>query len=629
MGAPPIIPYVVGQWVRGDRFYGREAMLSELLAGPRESLWLLGTRRIGKTSLLRETELRASADTSGFLPLFWDFQGADEPRELHLSFHDAVLDAEESLDALGITPGSLDPEDLFSSISRIRRHLRATDKRLLLLCDEVEELIALNRQDPSLLPKLRRALQSGGEVRSVLTSTVRLWALADERGDTSPFLHGFAPPLYLSTMSADEAHALLHQEQLPKETQPAIDAAVVQTIARACDNHPYLLQLMGKRYLEEGDVQEALEQVATDEMVRYFFAVDFEMLSPVEQRILRALGEASAASSGSLEERLDLTSSEVIGGLLRLESLGFLRRNAKRQLELANAFFRRWLIELPAPRTDTRPRSTSGAGTQLDERYELRELIGEGATGLVYLAFDQLLETRIAVKILRAEYKDHPQILERFRQEIVLSRDLAHPNVLRVYHLGQADDRRYITMQWVDGPTLAQVIGEEGALSETVVRHVGIKLASALEAAHARKVIHRDIKPENVLLDRSGEPKLTDFGLARRLDDPGITSPGLFMGTPHYVSPEQATAAPLDERTDLYSLGVVLFEMATGRKPFEGETITEVLDQHRHRAPPDPREINERIGRDLSVLILRCLEKDRERRIPSAHELRSALLQIA
>jgi serine/threonine protein kinase len=239
------------------------------------------------------------------------------------------------------------------------------------------------------------------------------------------------------------------------------------------------------------------------------------------------------------------------------------------------------------------------------------------------------LETRIAVKVLRDEYRDHPQILERFRQEIVLSRDLAHPNVLRVYHLGQANDRRYITMQWVDGPTLAQVIGEEGALPETVVRHVGIKLASALEAAHSRKVIHRDIKPENVLLDSSGEPKLTDFGLARQLDDPGITSPGLFMGTPHYVSPEQATAAPLDERTDLYSLGVVLFEMATGRKPFEGETITEVLDQHRHRAPPDPREINDRIGRDLSILILRCLEKDRERRIPSAHELRAALLQIA
>ncbi len=629
MGAPPIIPYVVGQWVRGDRFYGREAVLSEVLEGPREGLWVLGTRRIGKTSLLRELELRASDAASGFVPLFWDFQGADEPRELHLSFHDALLDAEESLDALGIALSSLDPEDLFSSISRIRRHLRTSNKHLLLLCDEVEELIELNRQDPSLLRKLRRALQSGGEIRSVLTSTVRLWALADERGDTSPFLHGFAPPLYLSTMTDIAAHALLRQDHLPEAARPALDDEAVQAIARACDNHPYLLQLTGKRHLEAGNVDEAIEQVATDEMVRYFFAVDFEMLSPVEQRILRALGEVPAASSGSLEERLDLTSREVIGGLLRLESLGFLRRNAERQLELANAFFRRWLNELPAPRSDARPKSTSGAASHLDARYELLELIGEGATGLVYLAFDQLLETRIAVKVLRDEYRDHPQILERFRQEIVLSRDLAHPNVLRVYHLGQANDRRYITMQWVDGPTLAQVIGEEGALPETVVRHVGIKLASALEAAHSRKVIHRDIKPENVLLDSSGEPKLTDFGLARQLDDPGITSPGLFMGTPHYVSPEQATAAPLDERTDLYSLGVVLFEMATGRKPFEGETITEVLDQHRHRAPPDPREINDRIGRDLSILILRCLEKDRERRIPSAHELRAALLQIA
>jgi RNA polymerase sigma factor (TIGR02999 family) len=337
------IPFVVGQWVRGERFYGREGVLSEVLEGQRESLWLLGTRRIGKTSLLKELEHRAGAESSAFVPLFWDFQGADEPQELHLSFHDALLDSQERLEVLGVDLDSLDPEDLFGSISRLRRHLRSTNKRLLLLCDEVEELIKLNTQDPSLLRKLRRVLQSGGEVRSVLTSTIRLWALADQRGDTSPFLHGFAPPLYLSTMTDTEARSLLRQEHLPEAARPPVEAEAAEVIAKACDNHPYLLQLVGKRYLEVGDVEEAIEQVAMDEMVSYFFAVDFEMLSPVEQRILRTIGETSAASSGSLEERLDLTSSQVTGGLLRLENLGFLRRNPQRQLELANSFFREWI----------------------------------------------------------------------------------------------------------------------------------------------------------------------------------------------------------------------------------------------------------------------------------------------
>lgn len=627
MGTSSAIPYVVGQWVRGDRFYGRREILLEVLEGPRESLWLLGTRRIGKTSLLKEVETRASAADSPFVPLFWDFQGADNPAELHASFHDAVLDSEERLVCLGVDLEELDPDDLFASLSRLRRRLRSADKRLLLLCDEVEELIKLHAQDGSLLRKLRRALQSGGEIRSVLTSTLRLWALADERGDTSPFLHGFAPPLYLSTMTDDEAESLLQQEQLPEDAQPKLDPQAVIRIRQACDNHPYLLQLMGKRSVELGSVDEALEHVATDEMVSYFFAVDFEMLSPTEQRILRTVSETSAASSGSLEERLDMASSQVTGGLLRLESLGFLRRNPQRQLVLANLFFQRWLAEVPRP--DSTPElRPSPVEEILDERYEILELLGEGATGLVYLAHDRLVEARIAIKILRPEYSEHPQILERFRQEIVLSRDLAHPNILRVYHLGQSAGRRYLTMQWVDGPTLGRIIHEEGALREALVIHIGIKLTSALEAAHARQVLHRDIKPQNVLLDSSGEPKLTDFGLARLLDDPGITSPGLFLGTPHYVSPEQAAAGSVDARSDLYSLGVLLFEMATGSPPFEGDTVARVLEQHLHSTPPDPRARNADLSEELSRLILRSLEKEPDLRFSSAAQMRQALEEL-
>jgi hypothetical protein len=141
MGTLPAIPYVVGQWVRGDRFYGRQEVLSEIFEGQRESLWLLGTRRIGKTSLLKEAELRAAATEGPFVPLFWDLQGADDPAEFHATFHDALLDAEQRLVSLGVDLDRLDPGDLFASLGRLRRQLRAVDRRLLLLCDEVEELI--------------------------------------------------------------------------------------------------------------------------------------------------------------------------------------------------------------------------------------------------------------------------------------------------------------------------------------------------------------------------------------------------------------------------------------------------------------------------------------------------------
>lgn len=406
------IPYVVGQWVRGDRFYGRVKVLREILSGNRESLWLLGTRRMGKTSTLKELELRASEAGSLFVPLFWDLQGADEPAELHLSFHDALLDADERLAAHGLAVDTFDPGDLFASLNRLRRHLTTAGKRLLLVCDEVEELIKLEAQDPSLLRKLRRALQSGGEVRSVLTSTIRLWALAEQRGDTSPFLHGFAPPLYLSTMTDAEARSLLRQEHLQPEARPDIDPEVVEVLCQACDNHPYLLQLVGKRYLEVGEVEEALERVSVDEMVSYFFAVDFEMLTSTERQILHTVAEMNAASSGSLEEHLDLAASPVRSGLLRLENLGFLRRDEERRLVLANRFFRQWIRRSPPepargrnPPAETPP--FAERVTEILSQIDLQVEPGKAASSqeLLEVVYDDL--RRLARRYMSRERANH------------------------------------------------------------------------------------------------------------------------------------------------------------------------------------------------------------------------------
>lgn len=265
------IPFVVGQWVRGVKFYGRAAQIEEILEGNRNSIWLLGTRRIGKTSLLKELEhITAGSPERGYFPVFWDLQGAEDPAELHLDFGDALLDAEERLEQIGIALSDVEADDLFVSLGQLRRKLRSRNLKLLLLCDEVEELIELNRKDPALLRKLRRAMQSREDIRSVIASTIRLWALADQKEDTSPFLHGFAPPLYIHTLAYEEAWALIRQDNLPNDSRPGFDDEAVELIRQPCDNHPYLIQILCKRFQETGNLEEAFEQVATDPMVSYF-----------------------------------------------------------------------------------------------------------------------------------------------------------------------------------------------------------------------------------------------------------------------------------------------------------------------------------------------------------------------
>ena len=641
------VPFVVGQWVRGSRFYGRGAQIAEILDGPRNWIWLVGTRRLGKTSLLKQLEHLATTEPErGYVPIFWDLQGADNAGELQEALREALYDAEERFEEVGVDLSDVLTDHAITTLTQIRRRLKTAGRRMLLLCDEAEELITIHRNDPALLRRLRRTLQAHDDVRVVLTSTIRLGELADEQGDTSPFLHGFAPPLYLSTLRDDDARALIRQTNLAPATRPALTDEQVDAIRAQCDNHPYLLQLVCKRFLERGalsTLDEVFRQVATDRMVSYFFAIDFEMLSPVEQSILRVVAQQSTATSDTLRGTLRFDDSAIGAGLDRLADLAYLRRGPDQSFLLRNSFFRHWLDDwmrdhddvdnvvtqvhgmpvLPSPEV-----SDDGPLETIDGRYTLLARVGEGATGIVYRAHDTLLDTEIAIKVLRPEYCAHEGALERFRQEIVLSRDIGHPNVLRTYHLGEYRQRKYLTMQWVDGQTLAQLIADEAPLEEAASVGIALKLSAALEAAHARKVLHRDIKPQNIMVDRQGEPFLMDFGVARVLGGPGLTSSGVFLGTPNYASPEQAGLQTLDGRSDLYSLGVVLFEMAVGRRPFLGDTSQDVLTQHKQAAPPDPRSLRPGLSDDLAAVILRCLAKDPAQRYPNATALRQALRQL-
>lgn len=638
-----VTPFVVGQWVRGDKFYGRSALIDEILDGPRNLLWLLGTRRIGKTSLLKQIEHLTVSGKLGYFPLFWDFQGASDPKELHLGFHDSLLDAGDGLKDLGIQLEQVEDADLFSSLNKVRRQLHLCNRRLLLLCDEVEELIKLDQRDPSLLGKLRRALQSPEDIRSVLASTIRLWALVDQRTDTSPFLHGFTPPLYIHNLSNEEALSLILQANLPDDVRPHFNDQMAQGIRTRCNNHPYLIQLLCKRCIELGNLDEAIDQVAMDPMVSYFFSVDFTMLSKSEQAILHLIADQDSSTSNSIQKHIPMESSELGGNLQRLEHLGYIHRDAERRYVLANYFFRKWFCarrEAPTFQKESlqlqlaelaNKDSTLSMESQpllLDDRYELIERVGMGAQGVVYKAHDRLLRSTVAIKVLRNEYAVSEEALERVRREILLARDIAHKNVVRMYHLGLAGGKTYLIMQWIDGQTLSKLIAQRGPLPCAWAKKIAEGLAGALEAAHALKVLHRDIKASNILMDNAGEPHLSDFGLARLLEETGGTSHGIFIGTPDYASPEQANNQILDERSDLYSFGVVMFEMVTGKRPFVGRSMGEVLELHRHTAPPDPSALRPEIPRPLSRLILSCLEKDPSRRPQRARDLWDALIKI-
>jgi DNA-binding winged helix-turn-helix (wHTH) protein len=335
--------YVVGQWVRGSSFYGRDPELAEILDGNRNCIWLQGTRMVGKTSMLRQLELIALEQPDrGYFPLYWSWQGAETPTELHEDFAAALTEADDRLGALGIARDEIDKSDLFLSLAALRRALRGRERTLLLLCDEVEELIRLKEQAPALLRKLRRALQAPDDLRCVLAASARLWSLADLKDDTSPFLHGFTPPLHLGPLRPEEARAVAEQSQLPRGSRPQLVSAVVDEICRECGRHPYLLQLLCRRVTEVGDLRRAAEEIGAEPTVGMLFAVDLETLSAHERCIVQALARGPLGR-GQLAAALGGEPASLAGVLFSLERMGVLGRTSDNCYELANKLFARWL----------------------------------------------------------------------------------------------------------------------------------------------------------------------------------------------------------------------------------------------------------------------------------------------
>ena len=260
-------------------------------------------------------------------------------------------------------------------------------------------------------------------------------------------------------------------------------------------------------------------------------------------------------------------------------------------------------------------------GTVLDNRYELVEFIGKGGMALVYRAIDKRTGHNVAVKILRPEYNQDAEFCSRFEREAVAASKMSHHNIVNLLDVGQDDNMRYLVMEYVRGQTLKDVIKQKGSLKPEVAAQIGICILSAMQHAHKNGIIHRDIKPQNILVDSEGLIKVGDFGIARVVGSNTISTDDMVMGSVHYFSPEQAKGETVTAASDLYSVGVVLYEMLTGRPPFDGETPIAIAMQHIGSKAQPIREINPSVPPAMERVVEKAMEKRPERRYQSALEM--------
>ena len=329
-------PFIVGSWVRGEDFFGRSAVIGEILEGERHSLWVLGGRRLGKTSLLKEVEYRVERSReTPFVALYWDLQGSADSRGLADTLLSSVEDSEAFRRATDVTVDELESLPVADMLATLVRRTVRGGWRLLLLIDEAEELLVVARSDTGTLARMRRVLSRGPDVRAVLTATRTLARLDDEaRLATSPFLQGFIPPVYLTPLTPEECGPLLARGNFAPED--------IETIVERTNCHPFLLQLLASRLFEGRDLAATLEQLGADEMVANFFSIDFQTLAENEQALLSEVAREGARTRRELATAAGQSEEAIEVPLYGLTMLGYLAREEE-TYRLAHWLFERWM----------------------------------------------------------------------------------------------------------------------------------------------------------------------------------------------------------------------------------------------------------------------------------------------
>ena len=264
----------------------------------------------------------------------------------------------------------------------------------------------------------------------------------------------------------------------------------------------------------------------------------------------------------------------------------------------------------------------------LGGRYKILEFLGRGGMGEVYKVRDTKLDEEMALKLLKPDIASDEIMIERFRNELKLARKITHKNVCRMYDFHEEEGMPFITMEYVAGDDLKSLIQKKGKMPIEEALSIAKQVTVGLMEAHELGVVHRDLKPRNIMINKKGHAKIMDFGIARSIETPGFTTTGMIVGTPDYISPEQAEGEEADQRSDIYSLGIILYEMVTGSLPFKGDTALSVAIKHKTQIPSNPKKLNPEVSENLSRLILICMVKKRERRYQSAQELLSDLIKI-
>ena len=260
-------------------------------------------------------------------------------------------------------------------------------------------------------------------------------------------------------------------------------------------------------------------------------------------------------------------------------------------------------------------------GRMLANRYEILEKIGNGGMATVYKAKCHVLNRFVAVKVLKEEFITDIDFIKRFRSEAQTAASLTHPNIVSIYDVGNEGDVYYIVMELIQGKTLKEIIVEDGKLSWKWSVNIAIQIASALETAHRNNLIHRDIKPHNIIITEDGMAKVTDFGIAKAVSNSTITAFGTTIGSVHYFSPEHAKGGVTDAKSDIYSLGIVMYEMLTGRVPFDADTPVSVALMQVQEEPIEPRKLNPQIPISVNNIILKAMQKDPADRYQNATEM--------